>query len=60
MVAMAVDGPLGEYHIGAFRSEHASESLIVWGVNESAAVVLAGESGTGLNSSSTVCSRRSL
>jgi hypothetical protein len=48
MVAVAVDGPLGEYYIGAFRSEHASESLIVRGIDDRAAVVLAGESGTGL------------
>ena len=48
MVAVTVDGPLGEYHIGALDREHASESVIVRGIDDGAAVVLAGESGTGL------------
>jgi hypothetical protein len=47
MVAMTVDGPLGEHHIGAFGGELASESLAMRGVDDSAAVVLAGEGGAG-------------
>src|ERR1019366_1915681 len=45
MVAVAVDGPLREYHVRAFRGEYASEGLIVCSVDDCAAVVLAGKSG---------------
>ena len=48
MVAVTVDGPLREHNIGALRGQHASESLIARRIDHGAAVVLAGESGTGL------------
>src|SRR5450432_4648437 len=48
MVPVTVDGPLREHHIGAFRSQNASEVLIVRLIDDGAAIVLSGESGTGL------------
>ena len=47
MVAMAVDGPLGEHHVRSFRVERAREGLVMGGVDDGAAVVLAGEGGAG-------------
>jgi hypothetical protein len=48
MVSVLVDGPLGKNHIRAFRREHATESLVVFGIDDRAAVVLAGERGARL------------
>lgn len=45
MVAVPVDGPLGEHHVGIFAGEKAREALIVWGIDDRAAVVLAGKNG---------------
>jgi hypothetical protein len=45
MVAVLVDRPLGKDHIRAFRREHATESLVMFGIDDRAAVVLAGERG---------------
>ena len=50
MIAVAVDGPVGEDDIGVFGGEQASERFVVCGIDDGAAVVLAGEGGAGLQS----------
>ncbi len=48
MVAVTVNGPLGEYRVGVLGVEDASESLIVGVVDDGPAVILTGENGSGL------------
>jgi hypothetical protein len=45
MVPVTIDGPLSEDHIGPFPVQKACEGLIVWGIDDRAAVDLSHESG---------------
>ena len=47
MVAVPVDGPMGEDDVGLFRGEQAREAVIVKRVDDGAAVDLVGEGGVG-------------
>jgi len=54
MIAMAINRPMRENHVGAFGAEHARERLIMRGIDDRTAVVLAGESGSGFQESTCV------
>jgi len=43
MVAMAIDGPVGEDDVGGFGVEDTGEGVVMSGIDGGAAVVLAGE-----------------
>jgi hypothetical protein len=45
MVAVMVDGPLRQHHIGLLRSEQPAESLIMRVIDNGPSIVLAGETG---------------
>jgi hypothetical protein len=51
MVAMAVDWPVRENYVGAFGSQQAREVLVMRGIDDRAAVILAGEGGSGFKGS---------
>ena len=58
MIAVAVDRPVRENHVGAFGRDDAREGLIMRGIDDRTAVILAGESGPGFKESTGVLSFR--
>jgi hypothetical protein len=54
MVAVAVDGPLRENDVGSFGCKGARESLVMWRIDDRAAVYLAGKSGSGFKRQTSV------
>jgi hypothetical protein len=44
MVAVTIDGPLGEYDVGIFDSQGTSEILIMRGIHKTTAIILTGKS----------------
>ncbi len=54
MVAVTIDRPVREYHVGVFGSQKPGETLIVGAIHNSAAVILARENGASLQNSTGV------
>ncbi len=56
MVAMTIEGPLGQERVGLFGVEESSESLVVWRVNDGATIILASEEGSSVENAAGVLS----
>ena len=54
MIAVAIDRPVRENHVRAFGGEDARKGLIMQGIDDGTAVILAGESGVGFKPSTGV------